>query len=217
MSLTNEELGTLLKELREQLNYSTYDVNNLADISQSYLSLMENGKRKPSAIILKKLAKVYNVDYLDLYEKAGYIDLIEDIKKPKIKTIKIPVLGYVRAGIPIEAVEEIIGEEEIPEEWLKGGNEYFGLTIKGDSMFPFFIEGDTIIVKKQNTCENGEIAVVLVNGNDATVKEVKKTEDGISLIPYNRMYPPMDYTNEDIVNMPIAIVGIFQRLIRDKK
>lgn len=77
MELSIKELGQYLKTLREALGYSTYDVNKLCDISQSYLSLMENGKRKPSAVILKKLAPIYNVDYLDLYEKAGYIDLAE--------------------------------------------------------------------------------------------------------------------------------------------
>lgn len=215
--LNDKELGQYLQDIRKKTGLSLRRVDELKGIAYSHLNMIEHGKRGVTPALLKNLADLYNVDYLDLYEKAGYIDLIEDIKKPKIKTIKIPILGYVRAGIPLEAVEEILDYEEIPEEWLKGGNEYFGLTIKGDSMFPFFIEGDTIIVKKQNTCENGEIAVVLVNGNDATVKEVKKTEDGISLIPYNRMYPPMNYTNEDIVNMPITIVGIFQRLIRDKK
>lgn len=85
---TNKELGLYLKKIRENLGYSTYDVNKLCDISPSYLSLMENGKRKPSAIILKKLAPIYCTDYLDLYEKAGYIDLIEDAKKEKYQNYK---------------------------------------------------------------------------------------------------------------------------------
>lgn len=80
MGLSNEELGHYLKCLRESLGYSTYDVNKLCDISQSYLSLVENGKRKPSAVILKKLAPIYNVNYIDLYEKAGYLDLAESEK-----------------------------------------------------------------------------------------------------------------------------------------
>lgn len=80
MGLSNKELGHYLKLLREGLGYSTYDVNKLCDISQSYLSLVENGKRKPSAVILKKLAPIYNVDYVDLYEKAGYLDLAESEK-----------------------------------------------------------------------------------------------------------------------------------------
>lgn len=72
--LSNKELGQYLKTIREELGYSTYDVNKLCDISQSYISLMESGKRKPSAVILKKLAPIYNLDYIDLYEKAGFVD-----------------------------------------------------------------------------------------------------------------------------------------------
>lgn len=85
MELSNKELGQYLKTIREELGYSIYDVNKLCDISPSYLSLMENGKRRPSAIILKKLAPIYNIDYINLYEKAGYIDLIEDEKIQKLK------------------------------------------------------------------------------------------------------------------------------------
>lgn len=77
MELSNQELGQYLKSIREKLGYSIYDVNKLCNISPSYLSLMENGKRKPSAVILKKLAPIYNIDYIELYEKAGYLDLAE--------------------------------------------------------------------------------------------------------------------------------------------
>lgn len=80
MELSTKELGLYLKTIREALGYSIYDVNKLCDISPSYLSLMENGKRKPSAVILKKLAPIYNVNYIDLYEKAGYLDLAESEK-----------------------------------------------------------------------------------------------------------------------------------------
>ena len=90
--LSTEELGQYLKNIREGLGYSTYDVNKLCNISQSYLSLMENGKRKPSAIILKKLAPIYSLDYLDLYEKAGYIDLIKD--ETKIKNTDFRYASY---------------------------------------------------------------------------------------------------------------------------
>lgn len=100
--LTNKELGQYLKSVRESLGYSTYDVNKLCDISQSYLSLMENGKRKPSAIILKKLAPIYSLNYLDLYEKAGYIDLIEDEKKPKNNDFRYASNG----GISTEGLSE---------------------------------------------------------------------------------------------------------------
>lgn len=108
MELSNKELGQYLKTIREGLGYSIYDVNKLCDISPSYLSLMENGKRRPSAIILKKLAPIYSLDYIKLYEKAGYIDLIEDEKVQEIKGSvslkelfkdKVPLLRYSKSWI----------------------------------------------------------------------------------------------------------------------
>lgn len=78
MPMTNIELGNYLCNIRKNLDLSTYEVNALSGISPSYLSLIENGKRKASAVILKKLAPIYKLDYLDLYEKAGYIDLIKE-------------------------------------------------------------------------------------------------------------------------------------------
>lgn len=107
MQLSNEELGKLLEAARKQKGYSTYDVNKLTEISQSYISLIEKGKRKASAVILKTLAPVYELDYIDLYKKAGYIDLIEDEQLKKIgaiplsnlKTFSIPVLRYSKSWI----------------------------------------------------------------------------------------------------------------------
>lgn len=104
MELSNKELGRYLKTIREGLGYSIYDVNKLCDISPSYLSLMENGKRSPSAIILKKLAPIYSLDYLDLYEKAGYVDLIEDEKKSKYKNNSFRYASH--NGINTEGLDE---------------------------------------------------------------------------------------------------------------
>lgn len=84
MELSNKELGNYLKNVREQLGYSIYDVNKLCDISPSYMSLMENGKRRPSPIILKKLSSIYHIDYNELYKKAGYEELIDEKKLDKI-------------------------------------------------------------------------------------------------------------------------------------
>lgn len=195
MELSIKELGQYLKTLRESLGYSTYDVNKLCDISQSYLSLVENGKRKPSAVILKKLAPIYNVDYLVLYEKAGYIDLIEDEKKTKIKTdllgnpvVPIPLVGTVKAGYNYLAQENWVGTVDVETSLVGDGKDYFALKVKGDSMAPVFIENDIVIIKKQNDCENNEFAVVIINGDEGTLKKIKKTDSGIILQPLNPAY-----------------------------
>ena len=220
--ISNKELGSYLKSIREKLDYSTHDINKLCDISQSYISLMENGKRKPSPIILKKLASIYCLDYIDLYEKAGYIDLIEKENIVTSNNLKrassiISVYGTIPAGIPVEMIEDIIDTEEIPEDMLKGEKQYFGLKIKGNSMSPDYLDGDTIILEKVDNCESGQDCVVMVNGNDGTFKRVIKNETGIILQPINSEFQPLVYTNEQIETLPVKIIGKVVELRRKVK
>lgn len=129
-------------------------------------------------------------------------------QQPRDKGIRIPVLGRVVAGQPILAQEEIIDYEYIDERLHKGGNQYFGLIVKGSSMEPTIHDGDTIIVRVQETVENGQIAVVLVDGEDATVKEVKESEDGLTLIGHNAaVYTPHFYSREEVEKLPVRIIG----------
>lgn len=219
--LSNKELGQYLKNVREQLGYSTYDVNKLCDISQSYLSLMENGRRKASAIILKKLAPIYSLDYIDLYEKAGYIDLIDNSKKSKSKldklgnpVVEIPILGTVKAGYNYLAQENWIGTIDIDKKLADSG-EFFALKVKGDSMAPVLIEDDIVIIKKQDDFENGDIVVAIVNGDEATIKKGKKSESKILLQPFNANYDPLIFTKEEMDTIPVRIVGTVKQLKRE--
>lgn len=118
----------------------------------------------------------------------------------------IPVYGRIAAGIPIEAIEDIIDYEEISEEMLKHG-EYIALQVKGDSMEPKIAEGDTVIIRLQDTIENGEIAAVYVNGNDVTLKKIKKEESGIWLIGNNPAFSPIFYTKQQCEELPVRILG----------
>lgn len=122
------------------------------------------------------------------------------------KGFSVPVLGYVRAGIPIEAVEDILDYEEISSDLANTG-EFFALKIKGDSMEPKISEGDVVIVRKQEQVENGELAVVLVNGNDATVKRFYMNESGVTLISSNPSYPPFIYSKEQVSELPVSVIG----------
>ena len=127
-------------------------------------------------------------------------------RKTQTRAVKIPVLGFVRAGIPMNAVENIIDYEEISEETARSG-EYFALKIKGDSMEPRIKEGDVVIVRKQSTVENGEVAVVLINGNDATVKKFHKTDVGIKLLSTNPQYDPFFFTPQEVESLPVEVIG----------
>lgn len=128
---------------------------------------------------------------------------------------RIPVYGSVPAGIPIEAIQDIVDWEDIPMDWLRGGKQYLAFRVKGDSMYPEYLDGDTIIVLRQPDCNSGDDCVVYVNGYDATLKRVIKQQFGIVLQPLNPAYEPQffDYNDE---NRPISILGVVVELRRKK-
>lgn len=150
---------------------------------------------------VQRLADYFNIGKSDLIdEKATAIPLTPS------HGIIINVLGRVAAGIPIEAIENIIDTEEISAEMAKTGD-FFGLQIHGDSMEPKMSEGDVVIVRKQDDAENGQIVIATVNGTDATCKRLRKYRDGIELISNNPSYDPMFFSNEEIESKPIKIIG----------
>lgn len=193
-----------LKNLRLQNKMTQRELAERLGVSQQMVTKYEAGKASPGPYAITRLANIFGVS-TDL--------LLGSSTNTKSKGLKIPVLGYVRAGIPVEAITDILDYEEIPQEMAERG-EYFALMIKGDSMAPTLIENDVIIVRKQPDVNNGEIAVVLVNGDDATVKKVHKQENGISLVPINPTYSPIFFTNEDVINKPVSVIGKMVELRR---
>ena len=153
-------------------------------------------KSTPKADKLKKVANYFNVSMEYLMDG--------NIEKPK--GVKIPVLGDVAAGIPIEAIEDIIDYEEIDEELASKG-EFFGLRIKGNSMSPRIQSGDVVIVRIQSDAESGDIVIAKVNGDDACCKKLLKHADGITLLSFNQDYEPLSFNKQDIVSLPVSIIG----------
>lgn len=151
--------------------------------------------------------RIDKIELMANYFGISKADLVEDhTSKPQHRGVEINVLGRVAAGIPIEAVEDIIDTEEISADLARTG-EFFGLKIHGDSMEPRMCEGDVVIVRRQDDAESGEIVIATVNGSDATCKRLRKYRDGIELISNNPAYNPMFYSNEDIENKPVRIIG----------
>lgn len=195
----------LIKKRREQLGMSYSDLSQKTGFSTSVLYRYENGDTKKIPIDrIKIIAKALNLDPYSLYDFDQATDELG--KSVNSKITKIPVLGTVRAGIPMEAVENIIEYEEISEDMARQG-EFFALQIKGDSMEPKISEGDVVIVRKQSDVDSGNIAIVLVNGEEATIKKIQKFDGGINLIPSNPSYDVQTYTNEQINSLPVQILG----------
>lgn len=150
---------------------------------------------------LPKIAEALGttVDYLLLGE-------VKTLSTRTQKGVLIPVLGNVAAGIPIEAVENIVDYEEIDSAMASSG-EHFGLRLQGISMEPRMREGDVVIVRKQPDADTGDVVVVLVNGQSATVKKLKKGQDGITLIPLNPAFDPMYFSCKEVETLPVSILG----------
>ena len=188
-------IGKTLATLRKQKKISQEKLAKELNVSRSTVAMWENNSNEPDNKTLVKIANILNttVDNLVGNEKTN-------------KGIKIPVFGDVAAGIPISAIEDIVDFEEITEELASKG-EYFGLVIKGDSMEPRMATGDVVIVRSQQSAETGDIAIVLIDGENATCKKIKKTPEGVMLISLNPAYEPMFYTNKQIEQLPVRILG----------
>ena len=212
MATSTERINQIMKEKKLR----QIDVLNLAKpfqqkynikFSKSHLSQYVNGKSNPDNEKIFLLSKVFGVTeaWLLGYNVPRY-ERIENTGPQTPQGLKIPVLGTVAAGIPISAVEEILDYEEVPQSWKNQG-EFFGLRIKGDSMKPDINNGDTVIVRKQSTANNGDVVITLVNGDDVTCKKFEKLDNGIILISNNSEYSPMYFSNEEVVTKPVVIIG----------
>lgn len=205
MPLSQEEMKKLfskrLSEMMQRENINQVELSRIIGVSESTVGKWVLCKSIPRMGIIQKLADHFHVG------KSYFLEETPKDSSPAGRGVRIPVLGRVVAGIPIEAVEEILDYEEITPE-LAATGEFFALQVKGDSMLPKLEEGDVVIVKKQEDVETGDIAIVLVNGDEATIKQVKKVNGGIMLYGFNPdVYEPHFYSNQQIQELPVRILG----------
>lgn len=212
----------VIKEKRIEKGYSLEEVANKLNniITRQSLYRYENNDARMKNNIFKKICLALNENPSDVWNEINdrFINslsfdngIVIDINND---TIKIPVLGTIKAGVPIEAQEDILEYIEIPKRWALGGKKFYGLQISGDSMYPKYNENDIVIFEKTEdyTIANKKDCAVMVNGYDATFKNVTINESGITLVPFNLNnqdgYQPTFYNKEQIEKLPVKIVGI---------
>ncbi|MGM9879445.1 MAG: LexA family protein [Bacilli bacterium] len=181
-------------------------------------SILKRGIDNSNVGNVIKMCKALNISIDNLLENKDILfnlnfDNAEPIENYS-NIVKIPVLGTIKAGVPIEAQEDILEYVDIPQNWTLGGKEFYGLQISGDSMYPKYSENDIVIFEKTEdyTIANKKDCAVMVNGYDATFKNVTINESGITLVPFNLNnqdgYQPTFYNKEQIEKLPVKIVGI---------
>lgn len=193
-------MGNRIKTLRKLHDMTLLQLADKLNVSESTVQRYESGNIKNLKYeTIVELANIFNCS-------PSYVMAWEDESSAThtVKGIRVPVYGTVAAGIPIEAIENIVDYEEIPDTWR---GEYAALKVKGDSMLPRIQEGDVLIVRRQSDAESGDIVVAMVNGEDATVKKLIKKPDGIVLQPLNPLYEPLFFSIEQRNSIPVAIWG----------
>ena len=196
-------IRTLIKEKRIEKKYTMKELAEKVGVSEATVSRWESGEisnmRRDGIMRLSEVLDIPPSVILGLQDNTRL-----NFNRPK--GVRIPVLGEVVAGVPIDAVEEYLDWEEITPELAETG-EFFALKIKGDSMEPRIVAGDVVIVKMQSTADTGDVVIAMVNGDNACCKRFIKQSDGIILQSFNSAYTPMFFTKEDIEKKPVSIIG----------
>ncbi|MDD6735720.1 MAG: S24 family peptidase [Clostridiales bacterium] len=192
--------GSKLKDLRKRAGLSQEELAKKLGISKSTIGMYEQGQRKKpqSDEVLKSIADFFGVslDYLMGYEGSGLT--AEDMARYNLRPIatkKIPMLGSIPCGVPTMCEQDFETFIEVSDSI----NADFCLTAKGDSMINArILDGDVVFIREQSTVENGEIAAVLVNDNEVTLKRFYYYPELQQIILYaeNPKYQPMVYEGE---------------------
>ena len=205
-------VGEQIKHYRTQKNITQQELGEYLNTTSQTISRYESGILEANQDVLFKLAEYFKVSINDFFPPLNFDNA--EIVPITNDTVQIPVLGTIKAGLPIEAQEDILEYIEIPKQWTKGGKSFYGLKISGDSMFPKYSEKDIVIFEQTNdySIANNKDCAVMVNGFDATFKNVTISESGITLVPLNLNnqdnYLPTFYSKEQIESLPVKIIGI---------
>ena len=181
--------GQRLRKLRNNQGLTLEDMSNKFNKTKSTFSSYETGRRKPDMDLIVELASYFNVSVDYLLGRANTRKLPPNALDKKMT--EIPVIGNIQAGQPVFADEHIEDYRLIAADEVSN-DDYFYLKVSGDSMIGSRIQdGDYVLVRKQNFVEDGEIAVVMVNSSEATLKKVYKNNGSLILQPDNPNFKPI--------------------------
>lgn len=203
-------LAEMIKKLRKEQGLSQRELAKALNVHQTAVSQWENKRTRPDQEVLQNMALLFNVsvDYLLGINKS------KAVRMAGAKSMRIPVFGSIPAGIPLSAIQDVEEFEELSINEYSIDKEYFALKIHGDSMYPMYLDGDVVIFAAQETCESGQDCAVIINGDNATFKRVRISEQGITLQPLNPAYEPILLSTIDLDAIPVRIIGVAKEIRR---
>ena len=204
------DIGNYIKELRTSKGLSQEELGKILGVQRAAVYKWEAGKVKNlKRETIKKLAEYFNVS------PANFVEL--DSPEVAGVYVEFPIIGEVAAGYDKIAIEDWAGDKiQVPQSYLKGKSkdDFFVLQVKGDSMYPLYIDGDKVLILKQNAVDyNGQVAVVIYNNDNGTIKKIEQRKNAVHLIPINPQYQPIELNGTE--SEELHILGIPKLLIRD--
>lgn len=201
----------ILKELRKEKGLTQSKLAEKLGLSRSTIAMYETEGSEPDLATLLSIAKFFNVS-VDYLVGSNALIAMSNITPANLTTsfVKVPVFGEIPAGIPIEMIDTSYIEdyEDISTELLKGDKKAFCLKVRGESMMPKFEDGDILVLLQQEDCKSGDYCAVSINHTECTFKKVIKHPNGVTLQPLNPTFEPMFFTNQQIEELPITILGV---------
>lgn len=208
---TNIRIGNNLRNIREHNGMTQKELANRLNVRQTAISYWETGKRQPDLNTIIKISEIFNVNLNAILDGNDNKTSVAEYKggfgtssQNPFGHYRIPVLTTVAAGKPIYAEEDVI-------EWIDydkdPGDHVRTCRIEGNSMIPRIQDGDTVIFDTDLGWEDGDVVIATVNGDHATCKRIKRYADGIALLSDNADMRPMYFSRDEVVELPVKIVG----------
>lgn len=218
-------IGERLSQLLNERAMAQSELSRLTNISKGSISGYVNGTFKPKDDNAEAIAKALcvSVDYLlgktDNPSRRASRAAIDAGVATNLGAVRIPVVSEIAAGVPIEAMENTIDDddpstwEEIPREWVHGDKQFVALRVSGVSMEPQIPDGSIAIIEKCYEWHNGKIMAVYVNGYNATLKRVRVHENGTVVLEANNTdaCETKIYTPDEVKNLPVKPCGILRQ------
>lgn len=211
----NEKIASRIKSLRLDRGLTQVQLAEKLRVSQNIISSWEVGRTKPSQM-LSKVADFFGVSIDYLVGESEVRNAEKKIASPRVG-VKIPLVGSIVAGEPSLALEDVEDFVEISPS-LAASGDFFALRVHGDSMSPHIADGDIAIIKITSEFRNGQVCLVYVGLDETTLKQVQKTEEGITLIGFNTsVYTPHFYSRRECIDLPVKIGGVLKETRKEWK
>ena len=204
----------MLRVLRIKSGMNQEELAKRIGCAKSTISMYENGAREPNFETLEAIADIFNVDMNTLIDRrqsqnqANFLTVL-----PADKIFMRPLYNSVAAGFGAQAEDTIVSYIPTFISNSLEKDKYIWVNVEGDSMSPLIDDGSKILIRMQDSVDSGQIAVILIDNEEAVVKKVEYGSDYVTLISVNPYYPPRRFEGKEVLRL--RVVGLVKEVSKE--